>query len=203
MIGIALVRHGDCPRSRGVPGLPARHEFGVRVAQGPVRREVTHVRGRIPSPMSNCDCSQERKPAGAVDDDQSIRFFAHAPTVPWAQTSASARDVAPVSGHSSDSLLTAALKSLAAGGAGSPSDNRPPEGRADRIAGDPTATCNPSCCVRRRSRKWLVNLRSTVRPPGRSRLPAAAQRTRHDRRGGGDSPRARSGRRRRPSSVEY
>jgi hypothetical protein len=37
-------------------------------------------------------------------------------------------------------LLTTALKSLATAGAGSPSDNSPSEGLAERIAGDPRAT---------------------------------------------------------------
>jgi hypothetical protein len=37
-------------------------------------------------------------------------------------------------------LLTTALKSLATAGAGSPSENSPSEGLAERIAGDPTAT---------------------------------------------------------------
>jgi len=49
-----------------------------------------------------------------------------------------------VSDLSSHALLTAALKSRAAGGAGSPSDKRPPEGLAERTAGDPTATGEPS-----------------------------------------------------------
>ena len=49
----------------------------------------------------------------------------------------------PLGDRSSHSLLTTAWKSLAASGAGSPSDNSPPEGLAERIAGDPTATSKP------------------------------------------------------------
>jgi len=40
--------------------------------------------------------------------------------------------------------LTAAGESPTAGGAGSPSDNKPPEGLAERTASDPTATRKPS-----------------------------------------------------------
>ena len=89
--------------------------------------------------------SSGKPPAPRVTTNAS-GFFS-CPDTSASAASFSSRDVEPVRDFSSHSLLTAALKSRVAGGVGSPSDNRPPDGLAERVAGDPTATRKPLCSL--------------------------------------------------------